>query len=118
MLPTDEIIGVLDVLHADPTRYVTRSVCNTLNDISKSDPRPKANGSLRPKVFAVKDVAVEDGQTVSVRKRQPFKPITTRVLYPGRHEAELVVNGAVLASVTSYCSIRRPGSADPRLENH
>ena len=187
VLPTEDIIGVLDALHSDSTRYVTRSVCNNLNDVSKSDPNIvidtlerwwaearqdpaelawmtrhalrtavktdnrralemlgyttdpevsisditatqevevgdafewtcvihshasqrlkislrihflKANGTLRPKVFAVKDVAVKDGDTVHVAKRHPFKPITTRVLYPGRHEAELVVNGAALA---------------------
>lgn len=36
-LTTDDIIPVLDLLHADPTRYVTRSVANTLNDLSRSD---------------------------------------------------------------------------------
>jgi len=34
-LPLPEIISVLDLLHADPTRYVTRAVANNLNDISK-----------------------------------------------------------------------------------
>jgi len=34
-----EAVSLLDTLHADPTRYVTRSVCNHLNDLSKSDPK-------------------------------------------------------------------------------
>ncbi|MDA5093335.1 hypothetical protein O2N63_04465 [Aliiroseovarius sp. KMU-50] len=33
-----DTIPVLDLLHTDPTRYVTRSVANHLNDIAKSDP--------------------------------------------------------------------------------
>lgn len=31
-------LPMLDTLHADPTRYVTRSVANHLNDIGKTDP--------------------------------------------------------------------------------
>ncbi|MEM7077573.1 MAG: DNA alkylation repair protein [Pseudomonadota bacterium] len=37
-LAADTIIAVLDKLHRDPTRFVVRSVANTLNDISKDDP--------------------------------------------------------------------------------
>ena len=37
------------------------------------------------------------GERLEVLKRQAFKPITTRVLYPGTHRAELVVNGTVVA---------------------
>lgn len=33
-----DTIPILDTLHADPTRYVTRSVANHLNDIAKTDP--------------------------------------------------------------------------------
>lgn len=37
-LSADAPLPLLDALHADPTRFVTRSVANHLNDISKRDP--------------------------------------------------------------------------------
>jgi 3-methyladenine DNA glycosylase AlkC len=37
-LPYDAAIPVLDRLFSDPTRYVTRSVANHVNDISKKNP--------------------------------------------------------------------------------
>ncbi len=37
-LTTAQTMPLLDRLHADPTRYVTRSVANHLNDIAKFDP--------------------------------------------------------------------------------
>lgn len=37
-LSLEEPMVILDQLHADKTRYVTRSVANHLNDISKKDP--------------------------------------------------------------------------------
>jgi 3-methyladenine DNA glycosylase AlkC len=37
-MPVSAGIPILDRLFADPTRYVTRSVANHLNDIAKSDP--------------------------------------------------------------------------------
>ena len=37
-MPYDVGIPLLDRLFADPTRYVTRSVANHVNDISKKDP--------------------------------------------------------------------------------
>jgi 3-methyladenine DNA glycosylase AlkC len=37
-LSVESVIPLLDTLHADRTRYVTRSVANHLNDIAKSDP--------------------------------------------------------------------------------
>lgn len=182
-LPLADIVGLLDLLHADQARYVTRSVANSLNDLAKidaalvvetltrwrdlavqdvrelewmtthalrtllkaADPaalvltgypvKPKfsvsgikitervvlhqhfnwrctitskstqklkivlriyflkANGSHSVKVFAVKDASVACGERIAIDKRLPFKPITTRVLYPGMHYAELVVNG-------------------------
>ncbi len=37
-LPADQVMELLDTLHGDSTRYVTRSVANHLNDIAKDDP--------------------------------------------------------------------------------
>ena len=37
-LRPDQTLPLLDLLHADPTRYVTRSVANHLNDLSKTVP--------------------------------------------------------------------------------
>ncbi|GGW43067.1 hypothetical protein [Streptomyces xantholiticus] len=56
-LPYDVGIPLLDRLFADPTRYVTRSVANHVNDISKKDPnlaldtleRWRASGRRHPR---------------------------------------------------------------------
>ena len=37
-LKSEQTVPLLDRLHADPTRYVTRSVANHMNDIAKSEP--------------------------------------------------------------------------------
>lgn len=60
----------------------------------------KANGSYSSKVFAIKNLHMHNGESIEVNKHQPFKPITTRTLYPGLHKAELLVNGAVVATNT------------------
>jgi hypothetical protein len=57
----------------------------------------KANGSQSAKVFAIKDGTFESGEVLELSKRQTFRPMTTRVLYPGTHRAELLVNRKVLA---------------------
>lgn len=38
-LTPDQTLPLLNLLHADPTRYVTRSVANHLNDVSKTAPK-------------------------------------------------------------------------------
>lgn len=191
-LPTEITIGLLDVLHADPTRYVIRSVANHLNDIAKSEPklvldtlrrwqslgkqrddelrwmirhalrtlvkrgdaramqllgfhprpvidvsqfaltqqktRPgeaiefsfaitarrrellvidyvidfvKANGKRAPKVFKIKQVEMESGQQLHLKKRHPFRAnATTYSLYPGTHHLTLQVNGQAFGRLT------------------
>lgn len=188
LIPAREIVAVLELLHADDTRFVTRSVANTLNDISRTDPdlviatlirwhelkrqdaaelawmtrhalrtlskqgnrgalkmlgyphNPKvarvsfdvpgyvkvgdtlncsatfisqraqrlkvllrigflkANGALADKVFALKDVQATANETISLSKSISFRPMTTRSLYPGEHQIELIANGKTIAS--------------------
>ena len=182
-LSVDNTLAMLDRLYADPTRFVTRSVANSLNDLSKKDPQRvlttlkgwaktgqqnqdelewltrhalrsliktdhpqalallgyptkprftlksvqcskvvqvgdslswrgsltslaaqnlklvlrvfflKSNGTHSPKVFALKDLSMEKGEKLQLQKKIPFKAMTTRALYPGEHQIELVVNG-------------------------
>ncbi|MDJ0654104.1 MAG: hypothetical protein QNJ40_08130 [Xanthomonadales bacterium] len=53
----------------------------------------KANGSHSTKVFSVTDGQFDAGQRLQISKKLPMRPMTTRTLYPGKHYAELVVNG-------------------------
>ncbi len=190
-LPVERPLELLDALHADPTRYVTRSVANHLNDIAKTHPklvldtlhcwkllgkqsddelqwmtrhalrtlvkqgdtqalkllgfrpqpaidvsqfalaeqatRPgeaiefsftvtarrgerlvldyvidfvKANGKRAPKVFKLKQVEIEAGQQLTLKKRHPFRAdATTFTLYPGTHHLTLQINGQAYGSL-------------------
>jgi hypothetical protein len=53
----------------------------------------KASGKLAPKVFKLTSAAIAPGESVSVQRAHSFKPVTTRVLYPGEHAIELQING-------------------------
>lgn len=53
----------------------------------------KANGETAPKVFKLKTLALEPGESVRIRKHHPIRPITTRKYYPGIQAVELQING-------------------------
>jgi 3-methyladenine DNA glycosylase AlkC len=59
----------------------------------------KANGKLTPKVFKLTQKRLEPGQIINISKTHPFRLITTRKYYAGRHRLEIQVNG------TSYQKI-------------
>lgn len=59
----------------------------------------KANGTTTPKVFKWKIASLNSGKTLKVSKKHAFKPITTRVYYPGLHKLEVLVNGTSVAIV-------------------
>lgn len=56
------------------------------------------DGRLSPKVFKGKAVTMSAGETLTVERRHAFRPITTRVYYPGEHRIEILVNGESLAT--------------------
>lgn len=53
----------------------------------------KANGSQAPKVFKLKVLELEGHQSIQLKKKQLFQQLSTRVLYEGRHQVELQING-------------------------
>ena len=53
----------------------------------------KKDGSLAPKTFKIAKTTIQPVQTQTFSKRQPLRPMTTRVLYHGRHAFELQING-------------------------
>lgn len=53
----------------------------------------KSHGRTSPKVFKWKNITLRPGQVVTLQKKHPIKPITTRSYYPGAHRVELLING-------------------------
>ncbi|MEL6672688.1 MAG: DNA alkylation repair protein [Bacteroidota bacterium] len=53
----------------------------------------KANGKQSRKVFKISERAYEADEKAQIERKQPFKIISTRVLYPGPHALSLIVNG-------------------------
>ncbi len=190
-IPIESALPILDNLYTDNTRFVTRSVANHLNDISKTNPelvlktleKWQASGrqnskemeyivnhSLRTlikqgylpaftflkfsnnaevalsnfeitsdkikigsllnfsftltamkdenilidyiisfqnkkglmnsqKVFKLKKLIMKEGEVIQIQKAHPMREqMTTRTLYPGGHNLEIQINGAILAS--------------------
>lgn len=54
-LPVENTLPLLDELHSDRTRYVTRSVANHLNDIAKSEPELVVRALQNWQVLAKQD---------------------------------------------------------------
>ncbi len=53
----------------------------------------RANGKTTPKVFKLRNLDLEPGQSVSFTKKHSFAPRSVRRYYPGEHMVELVVGG-------------------------
>jgi 3-methyladenine DNA glycosylase AlkC len=58
----------------------------------------KANQKTSPKVFKLKILELEPGQSLVIKKNHSLKPVTTRKHYPGLHRLEIQINGTICAS--------------------
>ncbi|NCC35299.1 MAG: DNA alkylation repair protein [Chloroflexia bacterium] len=59
-----------------------------------------ARGERRRKVFKWATRLLEPGATLILTRRHSFAPVTVRRYYPGAHQIELQINGAILGDVT------------------
>lgn len=59
-----------------------------------------AGGKRGEKVFKLKVLNLDKGQTVVLRKKHSFRPITTRKYYGGEHSVALIANGQTLGRAT------------------
>lgn len=53
----------------------------------------RANGTHSKKVFKISERECKPGEVIVITRKQSFRPITTRVYYPGRQKVSLIVNG-------------------------
>jgi len=53
----------------------------------------KANGQLSVKVYKLKNLKLEPGETIEIEKTHRLRKVTTRTFYSGLHQIALQVNG-------------------------
>ncbi|MBP7558210.1 MAG: DNA alkylation repair protein [Chitinophagaceae bacterium] len=53
-------------------------------------------GDFGKKVFKVSETSIAPGNSLLIERQHSFRPITTRVYYPGAHEIAIIVNGVEL----------------------
>lgn len=59
----------------------------------------KANGKITSKVFKLKSSSIAAKEIITIEKNHSFKPVTTRVYYPGEHKIEILINGRSIQQV-------------------
>jgi 3-methyladenine DNA glycosylase AlkC len=62
----------------------------------------KANGTIAPKVFKLTTKKLKKGETITLTKRHPIRPATTRVHYSGEHTVQLQINGNQVGNLLSF----------------
>jgi len=62
----------------------------------------KANGELKPKVFKLSTKSISKNGTLSLTKKHPLKPATTRKHYPGEHAVQLQINSKLVGEPQTF----------------
>ena len=65
----------------------------------------KASGASSPKVFKGWSCTLAPRQRLTLSKRHPVRPISTRRYYPGLHRVELQINGSVHAGASFHLQL-------------
>lgn len=60
----------------------------------------KANGKTAPKTFKLSVKEIQPGETITFKKKQSFKVISTRKFHQGEHAIEIQINGNLLAKIS------------------
>lgn len=62
----------------------------------------KANASLSKKVYKISEKEYAANTVTSIKRKQHFKPISTRRYHAGLHQIEIIVNGVVCSPKLSF----------------
>lgn len=54
----------------------------------------RKNGTHSKKVFKISERTMNPGEELNISRKQSFRPITTRVYYPGTQRVSVIINGA------------------------
>lgn len=70
----------------------------------------KANGQTSAKVFKGWETRLDAGQSLTLRKRHPVRPITTRRYHAGEHRVVVQVNGKAVAESAFHLTVGSPAA--------
>lgn len=62
----------------------------------------KANATIAPKVFKLTTRTLKADESITLIKRHPIKPATTRVHYAGEHTVQLQINGVLQPDIGTF----------------
>lgn len=65
----------------------------------------KANGTTNPKVFKLKTIELQAGETIVINKSHNLRKITTMTYYSGTHKVMIQINGKVLGEKAWFFNI-------------